>query len=307
MPDKLKKLVRARMQKTGETYQTALRHVTAQAPTTMKTGADVVPPVKGEDGAFVYGDEHPKDGDGFFLFNGESKEGGAFVFDRTKTNTMHEAKHQTNTVLKYIHVEHGTPHGTVWRLSGDAKGALMQVPVPAGEMTPRIAEQAFADAVFPMIIETSADEGKTWVQHLDVSPRRDWPGARGLLYALLGTGRWNAGRIRARTGEELVRHPPKLLQEIADAVRGAHPGARIMLRPPMDQLIVSLPNHRTFAAAPSMRTPMQWPVYVTPVPPPRPEDGSWECLTVAEVLSTFRWPEVQPEVRIASLDEIRAK
>jgi hypothetical protein len=38
MPDKVKKLVRARMQKTGESYQTALCHVTAQAPTTAKTG-----------------------------------------------------------------------------------------------------------------------------------------------------------------------------------------------------------------------------------------------------------------------------
>ena len=32
MPDKTKKLVRARMEKTGETYQTALRHVMAEAP-----------------------------------------------------------------------------------------------------------------------------------------------------------------------------------------------------------------------------------------------------------------------------------
>ena len=39
MPDKVKKLVRARMEKTGETYQTALRHVKAQAPNAVaKTG-----------------------------------------------------------------------------------------------------------------------------------------------------------------------------------------------------------------------------------------------------------------------------
>ena len=37
MPDNVKKLVRARIQKTGESYQTALRHVRAQAPTTAKT------------------------------------------------------------------------------------------------------------------------------------------------------------------------------------------------------------------------------------------------------------------------------
>ena len=214
-----------------------------------------------------------------------------------------------SVAFKYVHVDHGTPHGTVWRLSDDAYGSLMRIPAPAGPMTPKLAEQAFASSVFPMIIETSDDEGKTWVRHLDESPKRDWPGARGLLYSLLGagTGRWNAGRIRASTGEELVRHPPKLLKDIADAVRAAHPRARIMLRPPMDQLIVDLPNRGVFAASPSMRTPFRWPVYVTPVPPPRPEDGSWECRTVEEVLATLQWPEVQPSVRIASLAEIRAK
>ena len=75
----------------------------------------------------------------------------------------------------------------------------------------------------------------------------------------------------------------------------------------MDQLIVDLPNRHVFAIATAMRTPFRWPVHVTPVPPPRPEDGSWECKTVGEVLSTLQWPEVQPTVRIASLAEIRAK
>ncbi len=42
MPDKLKKLVRARMQKTGESHQTALRHVRAQAPTTAKPGETIM-------------------------------------------------------------------------------------------------------------------------------------------------------------------------------------------------------------------------------------------------------------------------
>jgi hypothetical protein len=211
------------------------------------------------------------------------------------------------TGFKYVHVDHGTPHGTVWRLSDDADGAVMRIRAPAGTMTPKVAEQAFANAVFPMIIETSDDEGKTWVLHAHESPKRDWRGARGLLYALLASGRWNAGRIRASTGEELVRHPPKLLKDIADAVRATQPGARITLRPPMDQLLVELPNRRVFAAAPSMRTPLRWPVYVTPVPPPRPEDGSWECKMVEDVLATLRWPEMQPTVRIASLAEIRAK
>jgi hypothetical protein len=32
MPDKIKKLVRARMAKTGESYQTAHRHVMAEGP-----------------------------------------------------------------------------------------------------------------------------------------------------------------------------------------------------------------------------------------------------------------------------------
>jgi rRNA-processing protein FCF1 len=42
MPDKVKNLVRARMQRTGESYQTALRHVAAQAPTTAKTGETIM-------------------------------------------------------------------------------------------------------------------------------------------------------------------------------------------------------------------------------------------------------------------------
>jgi hypothetical protein len=125
----------------------------------------------------------------------------------------------TGTVaFKYVHVDHGTQYGTVWRLSDDPDGASMRIPVPTGAMTPKVAEQAFARAVFPVIVETSADEGKTWVHRPDESPKRDWSGARALLYYLLGTGRWNAGRIRARTGEELVRHPPKLLKDIADTV-----------------------------------------------------------------------------------------
>jgi hypothetical protein len=32
MPNKIKKLVRARMAKTGESYQTALRHIMSDAP-----------------------------------------------------------------------------------------------------------------------------------------------------------------------------------------------------------------------------------------------------------------------------------
>jgi len=42
MPDKVKKLVRARMQKAGETYQTALHHVRAQAPTTPTAGETIM-------------------------------------------------------------------------------------------------------------------------------------------------------------------------------------------------------------------------------------------------------------------------
>ena len=42
MPDKLKKLVRARMAKTNESYQTALRHVRAQAPTVTTTGEAIM-------------------------------------------------------------------------------------------------------------------------------------------------------------------------------------------------------------------------------------------------------------------------
>jgi hypothetical protein len=254
MPSHLKKLVHARMEKTGESYQTALRHVRSQA-----------------------------------------------QLDST-------AQSQTTSVMKYVHVDHGTPSGTIWRLSDDPDGGLMRIPVPAGTLTPKIAEDAFAHAVFPLIVETSDDEGETWVHHPDESPKRDWPGARGLLYTLLGmgSGRWNAGRIRARTGEELIRHPPKQLQEIADRVRVERPDADIILRPPMDQLMVCFKD-RTFAVAPPMRTPAELPIYVTPVPPPTEDTGSWECSTIEEVLSAFGWPDVQPKMRIASVSEIRAK
>lgn len=44
MPDKLKKLVRARMQKTGETYQTALRQVLTEAPTSRQAETTVQRP-----------------------------------------------------------------------------------------------------------------------------------------------------------------------------------------------------------------------------------------------------------------------
>jgi hypothetical protein len=225
---------------------------------------------------------------------------------RAAEGSMNQEPRQRAT-FRYVHVDHGTPYGTRWRLSEDADGARMRITVPEGPMTPKLAEEAFASAAFPLIVETSDDEGATWAHHPDESPKRDWPGAIHLLYALLGTGRWNVGRIRARSGEELVRHPPQLLKDIAVAIREAHPKARVMLRPPMDQLIVELPNRQVFAVAPAMRTPLRWPVYVTPVPPPRPEDGSWECATVEEVLSTLQWPQVQPSVRIASLAEIRAK
>jgi hypothetical protein len=40
MPDKIKKLVRARMAKTGESYQTALRHIRATAPNSSVTLED---------------------------------------------------------------------------------------------------------------------------------------------------------------------------------------------------------------------------------------------------------------------------
>jgi hypothetical protein len=38
-----------------------------------------------------------------------------------------------NAGFKYVHVDHGTPQGTVWRLSDDADGAVMRIRAPARE------------------------------------------------------------------------------------------------------------------------------------------------------------------------------
>ena len=115
---------------------------------------------------------------------------------------------------KYVHVVDGTPDGTSWLLSDEPHGALLSIAVPSGPLTTQLAEEAFAQAAFPLTCETSMDLGKTWVQHSD-GPQREWNAAIRLLYGRLGlgTGPWNAARIRTRTGTELVRHPPKLLSE----------------------------------------------------------------------------------------------
>src|SRR5260370_24262858 len=80
---------------------------------------------------------------------------------------------ESGAAFKYVHIDHGTPYDAVWRLSDDADGALMRIPFPSNTMTPKLAEQAFASAVFPMIVETSDDEGKTWVHHPHEAPKRD--------------------------------------------------------------------------------------------------------------------------------------
>ena len=53
MPDRVKKLVRARMQKTGESYQTALRHVRSQAPNVVAKTGEAITPVEREDEQYV--------------------------------------------------------------------------------------------------------------------------------------------------------------------------------------------------------------------------------------------------------------
>jgi len=220
MPSNLKKMVRARMAKTGESHQTALRHVSAR-----------------------------------------ERQGS-----------------------KYVHMGHWGTDRTAWRLSDDPKGAVAKVQVPEGPLTPEIVQQVLAAAFLPLVIETSADEGTTWVEHPDESPKRDWAAARRLLDALLSVGTWNAGRIRARSGEELVRHPPRHLQEIAERVRATKPEAEVVLHAPTDQLVVRLAG-RTIMLAPSMRAPARWPVYLTQVSPPNAGGGAGarEYFTVEDV------------------------
>jgi hypothetical protein len=211
-----------------------------------------------------------------------------------------------STLTKYVHVHQGTAQGTTWLLSDEAIGAVLRIAVPEGPLTPEVAEEAFAGATYPLVNETSDDGGRTWVQHLDVGPQRDWTLARRLIYSLLGTGggRWKAARIRARTGEDLVRHPPKLLQDVAEQIQAAVPGAQCTLQAPNDQLFVRV-GMRTFAMATSMKRATTWPFYVTPIPPTTEAGGSWECFSIEDVLSTLKWPDVQPSVRIASVEEIR--
>lgn len=211
------------------------------------------------------------------------------------------------TPMKYVHVHYGTSQGTVWLLSDESEGAVLRLAVPALELTREQAEEAFARAAFPLVTETSSDGGKTWIQHLDVEPQRDWALARRLIYGLLGSGdgQWSAGRIRARTGEELLRHPPKLLAEVAEQIGRTKPKARVTLQAPNDQLLVRI-NRRIFAMATSMKRATTWPVYVTPVPPPNEHAGSWACVSIEDVLATLDWPQVQPAVRIASVEEVRA-
>jgi hypothetical protein len=207
---------------------------------------------------------------------------------------------------KYVHVEYGTPYGTIWMLSDDPDGAVLSIPVPNGMVSERDRTSAFHRAVCPLIIETSSDAGQTWVHHPDEAPRSEWQSGLALMYELLVHGRsWNTARIRARTGEVLVRHPSQLLQSVADAIRSRVPNGDVTIQPLMHQLIVRI-GDRAFAMAPPMRRPNQWPVYVTPIPPPSDRSGSWECRTLDEVTSTLSWPKTQPKVRVASLDEVRA-
>jgi hypothetical protein len=228
MPSKRNKMVRARMAKTGESHQTALRHVRAQP------------------------HEHAA----------------------------------VPSIHKYVHMGHWGADRTAWRLSDHPDGAVATVSVPAEPLTPEIVRRVLADAFLPLVIETSADAGQTWVKHPDESVTHDWAAARKLLDAVLSAGTWNAGRIRARAGEELVRHPPRHLQEIAERVRAKNPDAEVVLHVPTDQLVVRL-NDRTVMLAPAMRKPAQWPVYVTQVSPPDASVGARECLSVEDVESAL--------------------
>lgn len=264
MPTNFKKLVKERRAKTGESHQTAQRHVRAEQAAKLGENAEspaaaVLSPSSGAPAPFAY-----------------------------------------------VHVEYGGPHGTAWFLSDDPKGAVLRIPVPEGPLTSQAAEEAFERAAFPLVIETSSDGGKTWVQHPDETSQPDWRSAKRRLYGLLGVGggHWNAGRIRARSGEDLVRDPPQLLQDIADRIRAEIPEARIMLRAPTQRIIVSFGN-RHFEVATMQHSPTEWPIYVMA---PRGEmNAHWECFVVDDVLSALRYPTVQPKMRLVSADEIKAK
>ena len=266
MPSNFKTMVRERMAKTGETWQTAARQVRAE----------------------------------------ESRRPSS-----SPKSQMESGNHPTSpsvAVLKYVHVHYGTPQGTIWLLSDEPAGAALTIPVGDDPLTPKAAEEAFHRAVFPVVVETSSDGGKTWVQHPDDTPQPDWRSTLRRLYGLLGVGggHWRAGRIRARSGEDLVRHPPKLLQSIAEEVQARIPEARIMLQAPMDQLFVHVGN-RSFAVGTLMNRATQWPVYVAPMGPGDDLGGSWECFTTDDVLSTLHYPTTRPTVRVATLAELKAK
>jgi hypothetical protein len=210
--------------------------------------------------------------------------------------------------LKHVHVYYGTPRGTIWQLSDDSTGAVLSIPVPDDMVTPEAVEETFRQAVFPVSIETSSDGGKTWVQDRDERAQQDWTSSIRRLYGLLGVGdgHWGAARILARTGEELVRHPPRHLQEIAGEVQAKVPGAQITLKAPVDQLFVRVGSH-SFAVGTLGSMAIQWPIYVTPIGLGDDIGGSWECFTIDDVLSTLRYPRTIPKARVAPVAEIQAK
>ena len=204
--------------------------------------------------------------------------------------TVAEA-HPAPPPVKHLHVLLGTSQGTTWALSDDPKGAIMAVPVTEGPFTAQVAADAFYRTVFPVVVETSSDGGKTWVQHHDDAVRPDWRSSIRRLYGLLGlgTGHWAAGRIRARTGEELLRHPPKILSEVIEGLRAAAPSVQVHVHAASDQIIVFGANHAFVVQA--HENGSEWPVLA--VPPP-PAEGSWVCFSIDDVLAALRYPTPVP-------------
>jgi hypothetical protein len=213
--------------------------------------------------------------------------------------------------VKYLHVRHIEFGDTKWLFSSDARDAVLQVTVPTGPLTPEVEQATFAASTFPLVIETLADGESSWVAHDDELASQSWLGALRLLYRLAHAplARVRAVRIRARTGEDLIRHPSGQLEDIADAISLGLPNATVHVFQPLhDELHVRFGRHGAVVSGLGLRT-RRWPAYVAPVAyadgAGEPE-GSYECLSNEDVLSAIRWSVTKPNLRVASVAEMRA-
>jgi hypothetical protein len=211
---------------------------------------------------------------------------------------------------KYLHLRGG--FGSLrFHLSDDAKGAVLRVDVPEGPLTPEIEKQAFAAAAYPLIIETRSEGETKWTRHESNEASQNWGQALNQLYRLAHApfARFTALRIRARSEEELLRHPPKQLEDLANVIRARIPTAEIrVLDPVHDNLHVRVGRNGSQIYGARLRT-VEWPLYVTPVPDSDDAgapQGSFECLSVEDVFVAVGWAVNRPSLRLASVDEMRA-